>query len=130
MRIAIIGLIVMSFISCKAQEKYSDQVVHLDVVSFSKMLNEKDIQLIDVRTPTEYANGHVKDAKLIDYKAGDFKSKAFEGLDGEKPVLLYCASGRRSARAAKMYVDAGFKKVYNLVGGFRAWKAENLKTIE
>lgn len=130
MRIAIIGLIVMGFISCKAQEKNSDQVVHLDVVTFSKMLNEKDIQLIDVRTSTEYVNGHVKDAKLIDYKAGDFKSKAFEGLDSEKPVLLYCASGRRSARAAKMYVDAGFKKVYNLVGGFRAWKAENLKTIE
>ena len=130
MRIAIIGLIVMSFISCKAQEKNPDQVVHLDTVTFSKMLNEKDIQLIDVRTPSEYANGHVKDAKLIDYKAIDFESKAFEGLDRAKPVLLYCASGRRSARAAKMYVDAGFKKVYNLVGGFRAWKAENLKTIE
>ena len=56
----------------------------------------------------------------------DFKAKAFKGLDKSKPVLAYCASGGRSAKSAKIYIDAGFTKVYNLLGGFRAWKAENL----
>ena len=58
--------------------------------------------------------------------AADFKEKAFEGLDKSKPVLVYCASGGRSAKSAKIYKEAGFTKVYNLLGGFRAWSAKGL----
>lgn len=117
----------MGLISCNSQEKKETSFVNVNVEEFQKLISTKGAQLIDVRTLGEYNSGHLKNALLIDYMSSDFKSKAFKGIDKSKPVLLYCASGGRSAKSAKMYKEAGFKKVYNLVGGFRAWKAKNLE---
>lgn len=117
----------LGLISCNSQEKKEMAFVNVNVEEFQKLITTKGAQLIDVRTLGEYKRGHLKNALLIDYMSSDFKTKAFKGIDKSKPVLLYCASGGRSARSAKMYKEAGFKKVYNLVGGFRAWSAKNLK---
>jgi rhodanese-related sulfurtransferase len=88
---------------------------------FKKLMAKKDAQLIDVRTPGEYNEGHISNAKNIDFNSADFKAK-LEKLDKNKPVLVYCAVGGRSGKAAAMLKEMGFKEVYDLKGGFNAWK--------
>lgn len=109
------------------KKKKSTSFEDVSVEQFQQLIGKNGAQLIDVRTAEEYENGHLKNALLIDYLAADFKTKAFDGLDKTKPVLVYCASGGRSAKSAKIYKDAGFEKVYNLVGGFKAWSSNNLE---
>jgi rhodanese-related sulfurtransferase len=127
MKKSILIFLFMGLISCNSQEKKETSFVNVNVEEFQKLISTKGAQLIDVRTFRVYEKGHIKNALLIDYMSSDFKTKAFKGIDKSKPVLLYCTSGVFSARSAKMYKEAGFKKVYNLVGGFRAWKAKNLE---
>lgn len=127
MKKAVLICLLIGFISCKGQEKKADTFIDLNVEAFQKMVQKKGAQLIDVRTPREYGNGHLKDALLINFMADDFTAKAFKDLDKSKPVLIYCASGGRSAKSAKLYKEAGFIKVYNLLGGYRAWKAKGLE---
>jgi rhodanese-related sulfurtransferase len=127
MKKSILIFLFMGLISCNSQEKKETTFVNVNVEEFQKLISTKGAQLIDVRTFRVYEKGHIKNALLIDYMSSDFKTKAFKGIDKSKPVLLYCTSGVFSARSAKMYKEAGFKKVYNLVGGFRAWKAKNLE---
>jgi rhodanese-related sulfurtransferase len=66
--------------------------------------------IIDVRTPAEYAAGHIAGAQNIDVEAADFASK-IATLDKEAPYLLYCRSGRRSAIAAEEMAKAGFTDI-------------------
>lgn len=80
-----------------------------------------DVQLIDVRTREEYAAGHIKGSKNIDYKANDFLMK-FDKLDREKPVYIYCRSGNRSSNAARELSQLGFQKIINLDGGYISWE--------
>ena len=127
MKKIVVLFLVLSLSSCNSQEKKATTFEDVTVEQFQNMIGKNGAQLIDVRTPGEYKNGHIKDALLIDYMSTDFKDKAFKGLDKSKPVLVYCASGGRSAKSAKMYKDSGFEKVYNLLGGFRAWSAKNLE---
>ncbi len=104
-----------------AQNKaYSD----LDVEAFSKYLNENGVQLVDVRTPEEYAEGHLEYAKNINVFDSDFIEKALKSLDESKPVAVYCRSGKRSADAAQKLAEKGFS-VTNLKGGILAWKANH-----
>ena len=113
--------------SCNSQDKKEVNFTNVSVEQFEKLLSNKDAQIIDVRTFRAYQYGHIKNAKHVDYLSSGFRSKAFKDLDKTKPVLVYCTSGLFSARSAKIYKEAGFEKVYNLVGGFNAWTANNLK---
>jgi thioredoxin len=77
-------------------------------------------QLVDVRTPDEYQKGHLVNAQNVDFRGLDF-DKQIEKLDKGKPVFVYCLSGGRSAGAARKMVDAGFRQVFELQGGFLKW---------
>jgi rhodanese-related sulfurtransferase len=127
MKKVVLVCLFLGLIACNSQEKKSTSFEDVSVEQFQQLIGKNGAQLIDVRTAEEYENGHLKNALLIDYLAADFKTKAFDGLDKTKPVLVYCASGGRSAKSAKIYKDAGFEKVYNLVGGFKAWSSNNLE---
>lgn len=119
-----IACLFIGLISCKGQEKENIVFKNVSVEQFKELIAKDSSQLIDVRTPGEYEAGHIKKAQLIDFMNSNFKDIAFSEVDKEKPVLIYCASGGRSAKASKVYAAAGFKKVYNLLGGIKAWKAE------
>lgn len=82
-----------------------------------------DELLIDVRTPAEFAAGHLKEAINIDFKADDFRTQ-LERLDKAKPVFIYCAVGGRSQKAAVIFSEVGFASVSDLLGGFNGWKKE------
>ncbi|MDQ7040161.1 MAG: rhodanese-like domain-containing protein [Rhodothermus sp.] len=75
--------------------------------------------VIDVRTPEEFAQGHLKGALNINVLAADFREQIQAlDLDPNTPVYLYCRSGRRSQRAAEILREMGFRQLYN-IGGFR-----------
>jgi phage shock protein E len=82
----------------------------------NKLKATKDAQLLDVRTPDEWANGKIQSSECINFMAEDFKQKV-EKLDKNKPVFVYCAAGGRSTKASKILQEAGFKQVFNLQGG-------------
>ncbi len=83
--------------------------------------NNSDLIIVDVRTPGEIANGKIKGALEIDYKANDFEEK-IKMLDKNQKYLIYCASGGRSGRTLKKMASLGFKESYNLLGGYSDWK--------
>src|SRR5699024_2084468 len=92
---------------------------------FSKLLLLDEVQLLDVRTPEEYAEGHIKGSTLINIKDTDLAEK-IESLDKTRPVLVYCRSGKRIMTAAKILDEAGFSKVISLKSGIIDWNAEEL----
>lgn len=78
-------------------------------------------QIIDVRTPEEFAACHLPGAQNYDWKNGDFAINV-GALDKSKPVLVYCHSGNRSQSAAEYLAGNGFMHVYELDGGIEAWQ--------
>ena len=96
----------------------------MDVQEFSKYISNDDVQLVDVRTPEEYDEGHIAGSKNINVFDKDFVDEAEQTLDKSKPVAVYCRSGKRSADAAEKLTEHGFK-VTNLEGGILAWKEQN-----
>lgn len=85
------------------------------------------ITLIDVRTPEEYAAGHLEGAVNMDLEGGQFSAE-IAGLPKDAAYMVYCHSGRRSALAAQAMSDAGFTDVYDL-GGIAAWQAAGLPVV-
>jgi thioredoxin len=93
---------------------------------FQSMVNDlASVQLIDVRTPGEYAGGSLMGAQNIDVRSNDFNER-IETLDRNQPVFVYCLSGGRSANAAKQMVSMGFTDIYDLKGGIMSWKRVGL----
>lgn len=80
-----------------------------------------DFIIIDIRTPGEYAGGHVENAINIDFYGADFRSE-IDMLDRSKTYLIYCASGNRSGQALVMMENDDFLTVYNLGGGISTWR--------
>ncbi len=111
-------------VNAQDNKRYDD----MDVREFAKFLTNGDVQLLDVRTPAEYTEGHIAGAKNIDIYDDSFISRAIESLDRTKPVAVYCRSGKRSAEAAKRLAEKGYK-VTNLEGGIIAWTKNN-KPVE
>lgn len=90
----------------------------------AKLIKETtDLQLIDVRTPAEYSEGHLDNAKLIPLQ--ELESRLSE-IDKTKPILLYCRSGNRSGNALKILRDKGYDQAKHVAGGINAWKAAGL----
>ena len=85
--------------------------------------------VLDVRTPDEFAKGHIPGAKLIDFKAADFTAQ-IEKLDKSKRYLVHCAVGGRSAKACGQMDSLKFEKVLNLSGGITAWEAAGHKPVK
>ena len=98
--------------------------IDIDVAEFKNKMKEKDIVILDVRTPAETAEGKIEGTIEIDVKASGFEEKIKE-LDKDKTYLVYCRSGRRSVTACNILEKEGFKKTYNLLGGFNAWKTSS-----
>ena len=95
----------------------------------SKLLQEnKKVVVLDVRTPEEFADGHIAGAKNVDFLAPDF-AKSLDSLDKSQTYLVHCAGGGRSSKARDLMAGHHFLTIYHLEGGFNAWK-EAGKPIE
>lgn len=95
----------------------------------TQMMNRAKTIVVDVRTPEEFATGHLRDAKNI--PLADFPTRIGE-LDKSKAksVVLVCQSGPRADKAVKLLQNAGFDDVVSLDGGLVAWKAAGLPTVK
>lgn len=109
--------------STEASASQSEGVVmHVNASEFASMMAEEPGLLIDVRTPGEYASGHLEGSTLIDYMGEGFEGKLAE-LDKDQTVYVYCRSGGRSGNSARAMKEMGFTKVVDLSGGISAWEA-------
>ncbi len=84
-------------------------------------LGDKRVQLVDVRSRGEYKEGHLPKAKLVPLPE---LGTQLHKIDPQRPVILYCRSGSRSARAARFLSEHGFQDVRNLRGGLNRWRGE------
>jgi rhodanese-related sulfurtransferase len=84
--------------------------------------DNSNFEIIDVRTPDEYAAGHLENSTLIDFNAANFKTE-IDKLDRAKTYFLYCRSGNRSGQAQEIMEGMGFLSVYNMKGGITDWQA-------
>jgi phage shock protein E len=84
-----------------------------------------DLVLLDVRTPEEFAEGHLEGAVLIDFYDADFADQ-LAALDRDVPYLVYCRSGNRSGQAMSVMEDLGFTSAVDVDGGIVAWSAAGL----
>lgn len=90
--------------------------------AYTKMSQQQiDFQLVDVRTPKEFAAGSIEGAINIDFYADDFEAQ-LEQLDKTRPLVVYCKRGGRSNKTATRCKEMGFEKVYDIEGGYDKWK--------
>jgi rhodanese-related sulfurtransferase len=85
--------------------------------------------ILDVRTPREFAGGHIEGAINLDYNAPPFKDD-LNGLDKTKIYLIYCRTSRRSRGALDMMKALEFREVYHMLGGIVRWASEGLPTTK
>ncbi len=112
-------LITILFLTFSVQQKPTVTVV--DKATFADLI-ASGIPIVDVRRPEEFEAGQIETAKNINFLADDF-IKTISQLDTLQPLLIYCRSGNRSGRAAKVMDSLGFKKIYDLEGGYLNWIA-------
>lgn len=108
--------------------KTQERITLIDPNAFEQQMNVVSSQIIDVRTPLEYAEGHIANAININVNEADFTLQIID-LDKNKPVMVYCKAGGRSAKAASILKDKGFKQVYDLDGGMIGWNKSKKKVV-
>ncbi|AUC77847.1 rhodanese-like domain-containing protein [Olleya sp. HaHaR_3_96] len=93
----------------------------LDSTEFKTQIENKTVQLIDVRTADEFKSGHIQNAKNIDFFSGEFNQE-FNKLNKDLAVYVYCRSGSRSKQSSHKLVAMGFTEIYDLKGGILNYK--------
>ncbi|PIY08575.1 MAG: rhodanese-like domain-containing protein [Flexibacter sp. CG_4_10_14_3_um_filter_32_15] len=144
--LALFGLLI-SFTSCNETKKTdteattNTEVAEQTTITTSKQkvekfdtfqFNEKMIQLriyniVDVRTPEEFAQASIPKSKNIDFNGDSFEAELAK-LEKDKPLFIYCKSGARSAKAVEKAKEMGFERIIELEGGMDAWKASKIET--
>jgi phage shock protein E len=100
------------------------QLQTVSAQEFSKLLSDPSVQVIDVRTPAEYSEGHMEGAVNSDFRNTVQFTRYIDSLDKTKRYLVYCRSGVRAGEAMQLMEEKGFTHVTNLSGGILAWQAE------
>lgn len=111
-------LILLLSIGCKEQAKYTN-ITMIDSQEMKTLLKNDEVQLVDVRTVKEFNENYIEGAENIVFD--DNFDQKLEELQKDKPVIVYCRSGRRSAKCADILAQRGFKKIYDLKGGITQW---------
>lgn len=128
-RFFVISLIFFAIFACKDVVGDSAEVELITVEEMDKLLKLEKVQLIDVRTPEEYAEGHIAGSININFNADDFEEQIVKA-DKSKPVAVYCGKGGRSSRCSAFMKKAGFKKIYDLNGGITEWQYKGKPIIK
>jgi rhodanese-related sulfurtransferase len=106
----------------------SATTVNLNVSEFSQKITEPGVIIVDVRTPEEFASGHIEGALNIDFNSGNFANEITR-LNPSENYAIYCRSGSRSGQAASIMHKAGFHDVSNLNGGVIDWTNNGLPLV-
>ncbi|CAM1368338.1 Rhodanese-related sulfurtransferase [Tenacibaculum sediminilitoris] len=120
--IFLVSLFLAVVLSCKPQTNEAKDITVEDLQVVLE--NEDNVQLLDVRTPEEWAGGVIKTPIKIDITGDDFEGKVLEKLDKTQPVYIYCRSGGRSKKATELLAKKGYE-AYNVLGGYLEWTEKN-----
>jgi len=115
--------IAMAFTSCNAATRDFSPIQADSLLKAEA--GDSSFRLIDVRTPEEFASGHIKGATMVDFKAPDFVEKISVYPRNAK-ILIYCRSGHRSGLALQRMEAMGFADVQHIVGGINGWSSQGL----
>jgi phage shock protein E len=123
-------VIVAIFVSALALSSCSStpSAINLDAAGFAEQITKADVITLDVRTPGEFAEGHIEGAINIDVEGASFDSE-IANLDKTKSYAVYCRSGRRSIIAVDKMSATGFEKLSNLENGINNWLANSLPLV-
>ncbi len=124
LKIIILAIVTLAITSCKGQPSKNIQTI--DAVAFSKAIQATpNPQVVDVRTPEEFASGHLIQAQNVNWMNPDFVANSAK-YDKSKPIFVYCKSGGRSHKAAEKLAELGFTNVIEMEGGILKWEAAGL----
>jgi rhodanese-related sulfurtransferase len=98
----------------------------VEAAEAKQLIADKKVVVLDVRTPGEFADGHLAGAINLDFRDKDFAAKVAK-LDKNQPYLVHCAAGVRSAKACDIMGPMQFKTLYDLKGGLSAWQKAGYK---
>ena len=121
-------LLTILLFTFSCQKQITTENVEIKVISaeeFSENISNKQVQLLDVRTAEEFAEGHIANAKNIDVLQEENFVKEIQDLNKNQPIYIYCRSGKRSANAAEILEENGFVEIIDLNGGYTAWGQNN-----
>ena len=128
MKAKLMGIISMlcSMFACNAQ---TNDFKSLSVEEYAKAIEDTMVVRLDVRTPEEYAEGHIEKTLNIDVLNSGFESKALATLPKDKTIAVNCRSGKRSKNAARILVKNGYK-VIELDSGYNGWVGEGRPVVK
>lgn len=121
---ALLSMVVMQ--SCFQAKPGTIEVISPEEAE--QIIDSKEAVIVDVRTKEAFLKGHLKDAIHISLNDENF-SELIAQLDVKKPVMVYCGLGKGSARCAKILINEGFQKVYDLDGGLSKWESSGRKIV-
>jgi thioredoxin 1 len=113
------------FISCGSEQNGSTLEAP---VFYERLEATSDEIILDVRTPEEFAGGSIANAVNMDFRSINFTS-GMNKLDKNKTYFVYCLSGGRSGEAANLMRNSGFKEVYDMKGGLKAWLGNKFPVV-
>ncbi|OCW56754.1 rhodanese-like domain-containing protein [Hoeflea olei] len=97
--------------------------------AYAALEADPSIAIIDIRTPQEFAEGHIEGATNIDFYARDFIQQ-FVTLDPARTYLIYCRSGNRSGKLMQALAQSPYRNVMNVSTGLSGWQNEGLPTVK
>ncbi len=112
-----------------ARANETNIVHHVNPTEAQKLIADKKVVVLDVRTPKEFAAGHIGGATNINFLAADF-AKAITGLDTNQAYLVHCAVGGRSTQALPKLEKMQFQSLYHLDGGIKAWEKAGFPVVK
>ncbi len=105
------------------------KVTHIDAAQASALMTARpNLVVLDVRTPGEFAAGHIDGAVNIDFKNSNFAAQ-LSVLDKSQGYLIHCRSGGRSTRSLQTFKQAGFSHIIHMDGGMIGWNRASLPTV-
>ena len=132
----LVGVLAVAFAGCAGEPATTveNQIIkEISVAEAYTMIQanagKADFVVLDVRTPSEFASGHLAGAILIDFNASNFTTEV-DKLDKTKRYLVYCRTSNRSGQAVAVMKSLGFKEVYDMDGGIVAWEAAGYSTVK
>lgn len=131
MKSFLLPLLAATLLGCTGPQHDNGHVKTLSATEYKshhQKIDNKEVMLVDVRTPAEFETGHLQNTRHADFLSGQFE-KEMQTWDKGKTYFLYCATGNRSGKAAKLMEEAGFKHIVN-IGGYKDLKAAGLPVKE
>ena len=126
MRLARVGIeTVKGYILINNFAGKTSVIEQISVERAKEAIKSVAVQFVDVRNPAEYANGHAVNAVNLPLNS---LTREIDRLNPAKPTFVICAGGYRSSLGTSILENAGFKEIYNIIGGTKAWTDAKLET--